>query len=507
MAQPGQTTIQLYSTTTTATTPSPSNLVSGELALNLTDKKIFSKDGSGTVVEMSMSPLNPSYTGTLTGGTGVVNLGSGQFVKDASGNVGVGAVPSAVAATTNTLQFEYGSGVTSATGGDLNINNNAYNSASNVWKYHTSGLGASRYQQDFGAHKWHTAPSGTAGNPISFTQAMTLDASGNLGLGVTPSAWGGGRLGLEIGNYTTIANDPNGESSYGANFYYDGTNFKYRITAAASRHTQSAGAHKWYTAPSGTAGNPISFTQAMTLSAGADLEVAGQIYADGRGITKGFVTPDWRMYNAAVNALVWNNGSDRLWLTPVGNVTPGVDNTQTMGSASYRWSQVYAGTGTINTSDAREKTPVRSLFDDELQAAIALSKEVGVYQFLDSVKAKSDKARHHIGMTVQRAIEIMEHHGIDPFAYGFICYDKWGEETKEHPAIEAREAVEAKAAVLDDEGNVIEPAVEAQPAIKAKDAWTEVTLKAGDRYSFRYDQLTLFIARGIDARLAALEAA
>ncbi len=33
---------------------------------------------------------NISYTGTLTGGTGVVNLGSGQFYKDASGNLGVG---------------------------------------------------------------------------------------------------------------------------------------------------------------------------------------------------------------------------------------------------------------------------------------------------------------------------------------------------------------------------------------------------------------------------------
>jgi hypothetical protein len=33
---------------------------------------------------------NPSYTGTLTGGTGVINIGSGQFYKDASGNVGIG---------------------------------------------------------------------------------------------------------------------------------------------------------------------------------------------------------------------------------------------------------------------------------------------------------------------------------------------------------------------------------------------------------------------------------
>ena len=37
-----------------------------------------------------------SYTGTLTGGTGVVNLGSGQVYKDASGNVGIGTSSPAV---------------------------------------------------------------------------------------------------------------------------------------------------------------------------------------------------------------------------------------------------------------------------------------------------------------------------------------------------------------------------------------------------------------------------
>jgi hypothetical protein len=44
---------------------------------------------------------------------------------------------------------------------------------------------ASLYQQNGGKHIWNTAPSGTAGNAISFTQAMTLDASGRLMLGTT----------------------------------------------------------------------------------------------------------------------------------------------------------------------------------------------------------------------------------------------------------------------------------------------------------------------------------
>ena len=47
----------------------------------------------------TLTTLNSAYTGTLTGGTGIVNLGSGQFYKDASGNVGIGTSSPSVALT------------------------------------------------------------------------------------------------------------------------------------------------------------------------------------------------------------------------------------------------------------------------------------------------------------------------------------------------------------------------------------------------------------------------
>jgi len=183
-----------------------------------------------------------------------------------------------------------------------------------------------------------------------------------------------------------------------------------------------------------------------------------------------------------------------LLIDATGNHLTGTDNAQTLGSAAKRWSTVYAGTGTINTSDAREKTAVAVLTADEIAAAKDLSKEVGTYQFLDSIAAKGDAARHHVGLTVQRAIEIMQGHNLDPMRYGFICYDAWPEISVDHPAIEA------KPDVLDADGNVIELGIPAQ------DAWTEVIQTAGDRYSFRYDQLNLFIAAGLNARLITLGA-
>ena len=56
-----------------------------------------------------------------------------------------------------------------------------------TYKYVNNGF-ASLYLQNFGAHIWSNAPSGTAGNTITFTQAMTLAANGNLLVGTTTDA-------------------------------------------------------------------------------------------------------------------------------------------------------------------------------------------------------------------------------------------------------------------------------------------------------------------------------
>jgi hypothetical protein len=100
---------------------------------------------------------------------------------------------------------------------------------------------------------------------------LTINSSGNLSLGVTPSAWSLGKA-IEIGNI--------GNSVWGVNatqfnvlqnVYYDGGGFKYASTNAASYYQQISGAHAWYTAPSGTAGNAITFTTAMILDASGSL--------------------------------------------------------------------------------------------------------------------------------------------------------------------------------------------------------------------------------------------
>ena len=125
--------------------------------------------------------------------------------------------------------------------------------------------------------------------------AATLDSSGNLGLGVTPSAWSGYKV-MQLASQSAIA----GAGAYtflGTNWYNDGAGNKYIATAAASLYQQNAGVHSWYNAPSGTAGNAITFTQAMTLDASGNLGLGttspnASAILDAQSTTKGVRMPN-----------------------------------------------------------------------------------------------------------------------------------------------------------------------------------------------------------------------
>ena len=113
--------------------------------------------------------------------------------------------------------------------------------------------------------------------PINFVvnsvERMRLDAAGNLGLGVTPSAWGAYKP-YQVGWGALASTSATQNTLLSSNVYFDGAAFKYIGTSTASYLQQFDGAFIWKTAPSGTAGNPITFTQAMTLDASGNLTVA-----------------------------------------------------------------------------------------------------------------------------------------------------------------------------------------------------------------------------------------
>jgi hypothetical protein len=92
---------------------------------------------------------------------------------------------------------------------------------------------------------------------------MTLDAIGNLGLGVTPSATSGGYKNVQNGN-AVMMGSASDQTAYWNNNATFNSGWKYIANGASTRYEQGTG-HFWFTAASGTAGNAITFTQAMTL--------------------------------------------------------------------------------------------------------------------------------------------------------------------------------------------------------------------------------------------------
>jgi hypothetical protein len=166
---------------------------------------------------------------------------------------------------------------------------------------------------------------------------------------------------------------------------------------------------------------------------------------------------------------IWNtSNSDRIVISATG-FAPAVDNGIASGSPGQRWTAVYAVAGSINTSDAREKDWRGGLSDDELAAASDLTREIGVYRWLYAIEDKGENARLHVGVLAQQVREVMERHNLDATRYGFFCFDEWG-----------------KTSHTDPDGK-------------------EMVTPAGDRYSVRYDELTLFMLAAQEQRLAKLE--
>jgi hypothetical protein len=155
-------------------------------------------------------------------------------------------------------------------------------------------------------------------------------------------------------------------------------------------------------------------------------------------------------------------GADTLTITPRTGYTtqvasifsPTTDNTFNLGTAGLRWATVFAGTGTINTSDAREKQQVRELADAEKAVALRLKGLLKAFKFNNAVEAKGDGARIHFGVMAQDVKEAFEAEGLDASNYALFCYDEWQDDEK-------------------------------------------LNVVAGNRYGIRYDELLAFIIGAI----------
>jgi len=110
------------------------------------------------------------------------------------------------------------------------------------------------------------------------------------------------------------------------------------------------------------------------------------------------------------------------------NLAPFTDNAQSMGIATNRWSVIYAGTGTINTSDATQKQDVADLTVAEQAVAKSIKGLIKTFKFKDAVTKKGSDARTHVGVMAQDVAAAFAKQGLDANKYGMFCSDTYIDE-------------------------------------------------------------------------------
>ena len=318
-----------------------------------------------------------------------------------------------------------------------------------------------------------------AGIAIKFitnaSERARIDSNGNLGLGVTPSAWGSGYTSaLQFKSNAFIVNNQINDVNFGTNAYYNGTNWIYVGSNTATKYEQFNGGHYWQLAVSGTAGNAISFTNAMTLDSGGSLKMGsaytppisgsvvlpniyvsggntlttgsqfGGLVSDsngqkwggvgvimtpgtGGGVTSGAGVGFYTSSNTYSGYSQTYNNSLSWYIIGYGNLLPYSDNAVSLGDSSHRTSVIYSATGTINTSDRTEKQDIQDLSDAEKSVAQEIKGLFKTFRWKDAVAKKGDAARIHVGVIAQDVQDTFAKHGLDAARYALWCSDTWYE--------------------------------------------------------------------------------
>jgi hypothetical protein len=274
---------------------------SGTLAVSLSGTALpIANGGTGqTTANAALNALLPSQTGNgnkylQTNGTDTSWDAVSLSTSDITGTLGTGnggtgltaftlngvvyATSTSALATGNALQFD---GTNLLVGTTTSVYNNAgrscieLNGSSDSLIAFKSGGTSSGYL--VGGSATLSLYAAGASTVLTFgtngQERLRINASGNVGIGVSLSDWGSGQRALQT-PAGAIWNFNNANMSVVQNLYSDGAE-KYVANGFASAYNQNSGQHVWSTAPNNTsgAGALLTRTPVMTLDASGNLGI------------------------------------------------------------------------------------------------------------------------------------------------------------------------------------------------------------------------------------------
>jgi len=300
----------VFATSPTLVTPALGTPTSG-VATNLTGLPLttgvtgllpVANGGTATATPSIVAGTNITVTGTWPNQTIAASGGSGSVTSVAATVPSLFSISGSPITTSGTLAMTYsgtalpvvngGTGQTSYTDGQLLIGNTTGNTLTKATLTAGSGVTITNGSGAITIAASGATPAGSNtqvqfNNSGAFGASANLNFDGtNLGLGVTPSAWNSIYDVIQFGPTGAIFSSSSNESLLGNNVFYNSLNTgKYLVTDAASLYYQAPGTHNWFTAPSGTAGNTISFTQVLAIEGSKSLALQGATPQTGTGIT------------------------------------------------------------------------------------------------------------------------------------------------------------------------------------------------------------------------------
>jgi hypothetical protein len=173
---------------------------------------------------------------------------------------------------------------------------------------------------------------------------------------------------------------------------------------------------------------------AVFARAGGEAIIAARNTDDGQiirfdkdGTTVGSIASGpFRIFAAGVNNTGWSFG-DNSAVLPMKNSALS-DNLVDLGSASYRMDDIYAGNGTIQTSDRNEKQDIDVMSEAETRVAVACKGLIRKFRWIDAVAEKGDDARIHFGIIAQDLQDAFTAEGLDAGRYAMFISSTWTDE-------------------------------------------------------------------------------
>lgn len=186
---------------------------------------------------------------------------------------------------------------------------------------------------------------------------------------------------------------------------------------------------------------------------------------------------------AEIFRALWQSISVRGTLSPLLD-----DNTHDLGTAAFRWREIFSANNVINTSDERLKRDIQPITDELLDAWANV--QWSAYRWIDAYEEKGQAARWHFGLIAQRVRDVIDAHFGEGIAIrmGIICYDEWEAKPEVTAPIMAEHVV--KVQKYDDKGIIIigEFSEELQLYDTGEVEVVQPATEAGSRWGLRYGE-------------------